>query len=361
MIEVFGPRYRYSGERLTKPEVIYVIDHHYDEEEQRFHFLDLLANSDCDPKEHVIVFDHVNHDDEFPDLHTVCLPMFLAAECQEFKNDHIHPIWTNKTSTFNFMINKPRPNREFLLLLLGYYGLHTNTYSLPWKDADIDRNTLKKYTTNKLYHEIIDTKLVFNTQTYKFGEEIAMDRGIRNGNYKNAETYNGLLKNSVFEPSCISLITEPVFFERETIHTEKTLMSLLGGTLPIWVGGWRLPEFMERMRFDIFSDIIDHSYQNLADPFDRCHEAIVRNLDLLKDFERTKNIVQSLDTRFKNNMDHLLTNPFFELCMTTILKQQEPIKNQLASIIPQFKDGVLYRTFRHRADYQLLGHGPWKL
>ena len=31
MIEVFGPRYRYSGELLNKTEVIYVIDHHYDE------------------------------------------------------------------------------------------------------------------------------------------------------------------------------------------------------------------------------------------------------------------------------------------------------------------------------------------
>jgi hypothetical protein len=302
MIEIHGPTYRYAEEVLEHPEIIYIRDHHYDETAQCFHVKQLLENSRCDPQQHLLVFDHINAEYELADFPHVCLPTFLSRENQEFIQQQITPCWTNKTTIFNFMINKPRPHREFLLTLLGYFKLDNYSHSLCWQH-------IAKTLQVPQYQHIIDTvPLDVQSTNYVFGSEIWLDRGLRNGSYKNAHTYQGLLQHTVFEPSCISLITEPAFYEKETIVTEKTLMAICGGTMPLWVGGWRIPEYMSQMGFDIFSDVIDHSYQNEPDPWDRCYCAIERNLDLLKKFN-----VADLDTaRLQHNYDLLQKNVFLQ-------------------------------------------------
>ena len=302
MIEIHGPTYRYAEEVLEHPEIIYIRDHHYDETAQCFHVKQLLENSRCNPQQHLLVFDHVNVEYELAGFPHVCLPTFLARENQEFIQQQITPCWTNKTTIFNFMINKPRPHREFLLTLLGYFKLDDYSHSLCW------RHIAKTLQVPQYQHVIDSVTLDVQSTDYVFGSEIWLDQGLRNGSYKNAHTYQDLLQHTVFEPSCISLITEPAFYEKETIVTEKTLMAICGGTMPLWVGGWRIPEYMSQMGFDIFSDVIDHSYQNEPDPWDRCYCAIERNLDLLKKFNSA-----DLDiTRLQHNYDLLQKNVFLQ-------------------------------------------------
>ena len=113
MIEIFGPSYRYNNEILLKPEIIFVNDHHYDDNDHCFHIKTLLENSACDPQQHLLVFDHMGHEDQLQTYNHVSLPIFLAASCAEFAQQKIIHNWTNKTHRFNFMINKPRPNRYF--------------------------------------------------------------------------------------------------------------------------------------------------------------------------------------------------------------------------------------------------------
>ena len=352
MIEIFGPTYRYSGEILTKPEILYINDHHYDEENQCFHIKTLLENSQCDPQQHLLVFDHINHDDELTGYNSICLPVFLAAEVNEFIRQKIVPDWNNKTHTFNFMINKPRMHREFLLLLIEYFGLSNYTYSLPWKKINVRRSTLKKLINNSLYEKIInDTEIVIAPTNYAFGSEITLDQGIKNGNYQNAETYNHLLKTNVFEPSCISLITEPSFFEKETLHTEKTIMAFYGGTLPIWVGGWKLATYARSIGFDIFDDIIDHSYEMFDDPWDRCFNAIKLNLDLLKDFDRVKNFIGQNQMRLKHNIDLIETNPFLTKIIKIVESYNEPVRSQLFSIVSTYR----HNMFKSFTEIRLLG------
>jgi len=298
MIEIHGPSYRYAQEVLKRPEVIYVRDHHYDETAQCFHLKALLENSLCDPQKHLLVFDHVNVEYEFAEYPHVCLPTFLARENQEFIQQNIVPDWTNKTTAFNFMINKPRPHREFLLILLEYFGLTNYSHSLCWR-------TVTKTLQVPKYQFIIDSVMLDMPSTnYVFGTEVVMDQGVRNGSFKNAHTYQGLLQTTVFEPSCVSLITEPAFYEKETIVTEKTLMAICGGTVPVWVGGWRIADYMASMGFDIFDDVVDHSYQYKSDPWDRCYYAIARNMALLE------NCIDLDPARLQHNYDLLQQNVF---------------------------------------------------
>jgi hypothetical protein len=354
MIELFGPSYRYAGEVLTKPEIIYVQDHHYDEENQCFHIKRLMENSTCDPNEHLLIFDHINHDDELTDYNHICLPIFQAAEVNQFINQKIILDWTQKTRTFNFMINKPRPHREFLLMLIEHFKLENYSYSLPWKKINFSQSGLKSRMNNDLYHKIVDGAVGNISGTnYAFGPEVTMDQGIRNGNFKNSETYNYLLKTNVFEPSCISLITEPLCFEKETLHTEKTIMSMYGGTLPIWVGGWKLAEYARSLGFDVFDDIIDHSYESLNDPWDRCYYAIEKNIELLTNFDLAKQYIDKNQSRLRKNVLLLETNPFFSDVISKIEQYPEPIKSNLFAISSKYR----YSMFKDTDSIRLLGDG----
>jgi hypothetical protein len=356
MIEVFGPTYRYNREILTTPEIIYILDHHYDEDGQCFHVKTLLENSTCDPKKHVLIFNHVvKHEDQLQEYQCLCLPIFMSKEANEFNQQNIKTNWNNKTHTFNFMINKPRLHREFLLMLVEYFELDNYCHTLAWQHINFNRTSLKKYTSNRLYHDIIESTSVNIEQTdYKFGPEEVLSQGIKNGNFKNAETYQHLLQKSVFEPSCISLITEPAFFQKETIHTEKTIMAIYGGTLPIWVGGWRQADYMKSLGFDVFDDVIDHSYQDMPDPFDRCYYAVERNIELLKNFDRVSQFIAKNQDRLQHNIKLIENNVFLTNCVAKINQYTGSERSVLCSLVPLIQPS-LFANYRAQAEYQLLG------
>jgi hypothetical protein len=290
MIEIHGPSYKYTGEVLDKPEIIFVRDHHYSEEDQCFHIQKLLENSTCDPHLHTLLLDHVLiHDDVLKDYNIILCPTFIAREERDFNQQLIEVDWNKRQCTFNFMINKSRPHRVRLLRLVEELNLTNYTYSLPWIENPYTRLPV----TN-----------------YMIGTEIQLPHGIRSGNILNSQNYKQLLQKTVFEPSCISLITEPVFIERESILTEKTIMSVYSGTLPIWVGGWRCADALRSFGFDVFDDIIDHSYQSLEDPIKRIDKSIERNLDLLQDFDLVNKFVQNNKSRFEHNLNLLKNNVF---------------------------------------------------
>ena len=248
--------YRYQGERLQEPAVIFVVDHHYDEATKTWPLQQLLENSICDPYSHTLLFDMHLHDDIFVKYNPLCIPFFCATTVKEFQKENIIPNWTNKTKTFNFMINKLRPHRKRLLELVEELNLTNYTYSLPWRENPF-------------------TSLPVTN--YMIGTETQMPQGIRSGSIRNSQNYKQLLQKTVFEPSCISLITEPTYIEKESLISEKTIMAIYGGTVPIWVGGWRCADSMRMLGFDVFDDLVDHSYQSLEDPIERIDKSIELN------------------------------------------------------------------------------------
>jgi hypothetical protein len=288
MLRIPGPTYRYTGERIHN-EIVYIDDHCYDEASQSFPVKQLLVNN---PGNHLLVFDHLGHDDVLAEYPHVMLPVYLAAEVEEFKRQKIQPNWNNKTHCFNFMINKPRLNRIRLLEYVEREQLTTRLYALPWRHSD--------------YASIPVTD-------YRLGEEVVLDQGVKNQHYPNALTYQQLLQRQVFEPTCVSLITEPCYLEREIMITEKTVMAMYAGTLPVWVGGWRLPDAMRDLGFDVFDDIVDHSYSTLADPVDRLDQALIRNQQLLTDLDLVKDFIANNQSRLQHTVDLVEQNVFLDL------------------------------------------------
>lgn len=298
MLRILGPTYRYSGEKIHN-EIVYIDDHCYDEDTGTFPVKQLLDNN---PGSHLLVFDHLGHDDELCQYPNVILPVYLAAEVQGFNAQGIQPNWQTKTHCFNFMINKPRLNRTRLLEFVEQHQLTNRLHALPWQHSP--------------YPSIAVTD-------YRIGEEVVLDRGVKNRHYTNAETYQQLLQHRVFEPTCVSLITEPCYLEREIMITEKTVMAIYAGTLPIWVGGWRLPDAMRDLGFDVFDDIIDHSYSQLSDPVSRLDQALTKNLALLTDFDTVHEFVQRNQHRLQHNLDLITQNVFLDLVQQQIKHRPE--------------------------------------
>ena len=86
---IHGPSYRYQGEALDYPILIYIQDHLYNELTQSFELQKLLNNSRCDPYLHTLIFDHVNQQDEFKNYNCVYFPELLNRESREFIDQSI--------------------------------------------------------------------------------------------------------------------------------------------------------------------------------------------------------------------------------------------------------------------------------
>lgn len=275
--------YRYAGEVLTEPTTIFVIDHHYDEENDVWPVQQLLDASPC---EHTLILGINLHDDVCAKYNPIVAPCITAYDYKDFHTAGVVPDWTNKTVPFNFMINKQRPHRIKLLQMIENAQLENFTYSLPWMENP--------------YSSLSPTN-------YMIGTETQMAQGIKSGPITNSENYIKLLQKNVFEPSCISLITEPTYIEKEAQLSEKTIMAIYGGTIPIYIGGWRCADSLKLLGFDVFDDIVDHSYETLEDPWQRIEKAFYLNKDLLENFTMTNSIL----ARLQHNLD-LLTSEVFD-------------------------------------------------
>jgi hypothetical protein len=287
MLRILGPVYRYQGETIDDA-VVYIDDHCYDEATHEFPVQQLLANNAAIE---LVVFDNLGHDDVLAQYPHVYAPFHLAAEVELFRKQKIQYNWNNKTHCFNFMINKPRPGRIKLLEYIETHKLVNRRHSLPWQQST--------------YASIAVTD-------YRIGNEVVLDRGVRNGSYSNPETYQKLLQQSVFEPTCVSLITEPCYYEKESIISEKTVMAMYAGTIPIWAGGWRLPDVMRDLGFDIFDDLVDHSYSTKSEPEQRLFCALDSNRHLLENFELVSKFVMANQHRLAHNVSLLEQNCFLQ-------------------------------------------------
>jgi len=254
------------------------------------HLLELLHSStNCDTR---IVMDYI-HSRELELKHynkIMFIPVWAILSVQEINEYVPYTSCIAKTSAFNFSINKSRLNRLELLQLLEKHQLTTDTYSLC--------GTRTHHGFKPRYH-ITD-------------QETLVDDAILNGAVKNSVIYQNYLRKNVYEPSYISLITEPSWHLSSTFITEKTVFAFEAQTIPLWVGGYRQAHYLKQIGFDVFDDIVNHDYQELMRPNKRIQMAIEFNLDLLRDINFLKDFYNKNINRFENNRKLIRKNQLKE-------------------------------------------------
>lgn len=107
---------------------------------------------------------------------------------------------------------------------------------------------------------------------------------------------------SYYRDSFVELVTESSFCPPSFMLTEKTLNSIYGCNFPILFSGAGAVAHLRGVGFDMFDDIIDHSYDYIPNPFDRILHAVEDNRKLLLDSDHVKQIWLDNQHRFVNNL-----------------------------------------------------------
>jgi len=286
-----------------------------------------------------IVNDHFSHIDIL-DKKIYTAPLFLAYALNLIV-PNINQNQTFQTKhTFNFIINKQQFNRFLCMKFVELFGLTNYDYTwsgikpaMDMSDILTELNQLQLQ-GNQLLSE--DEKSHILSKSNIPAKFIHAENGIITS-YGVAEYgsfvwcwENGL--NEIYCSSVVSLICESVTHQKGAIFTEKTAFSMLGKTFPIWVGGYKQAHYFENMGFDVFHDVIDHSYQYYDTLIERCYYAFKKNLRLLSDHDYAANMRETHIVRLEHNQKLITSQQVSEFCKQTIkqwpIDLQEAIHNE---------------------------------
>lgn len=305
IIKVPGPHLAHLNLNIQSNDILFITDTFLQSDLENF----LLKNNT--PK--YIVNTHYSFiENQIFAIHTV--PWFLGVTESMFfqRSPQIDIAKPNNNAIFNFMINKKQINRYLCIKLVELFKLSNFNYTWSGVDNNTDtsgiideldalgNNTLLTKNDRAIILAPVDLEPNFINSP---GATIIPNNCIVNYGGIKWTWNNGL--NNIFRQSAISLITESVMYQKAAIFTEKTAYAVMGLTFPIWIGGYRQAEEFEKIGFDIFSDIVDHSYQHYDTLIERCYYAFEKNLQLLTDQNYTYELRNSCMDRLKNNFELL--------------------------------------------------------
>jgi len=283
---LFGPDL-VTVSQLPAKGLVYIDDHiGHDEDTTAFdHLNTLLYNSECRV---VLEYASAACVDSSLAHRVMCLPLQTYHTSYVMSKLVPRRETNNKYSIFNFCLNKIRRNRQYLLQKLTAQQLITHNYSVNWS-----------------------TDPRFPNRYFMGGESDKKANNINNGAWSNLDNFESYLRPAVYEPTWISVITEPGWQAAAAFVSEKTVFAIEANTMPLWFGGHGQAAWMQSIGFDVFADIIDHSYQWLPDPQLRMDAAIDLNIDLLCDQDRLSHFYNQNLSRFEHNRDLMRSNQWF--------------------------------------------------
>ncbi len=265
-----------------------------------------------------------------PNLIQDMLPSLIIPKLEDLKTDHC----------FNFVINKPTLNRFILLKLVEWFQLVENaryTWSGAGQIRDItdilnDFDSLKESQQQNydLLRRFLTSPVKLNSQWVNVVGANNKRSGEKKQNFINspgtfAEVWNSGL-NNIFVRSGVSLISESVDSQFGAVFTEKTHYSIIGLTFPIWIGGKAQANTWKTMGFDVFDDVINHSYQWHNTLIERCYHAIADNLHLLQNLDHVRNLRNQHADRLLQNRELLLSNHLQKYCLDELEKFPDILK-----------------------------------
>ena len=254
---------------------------------------------------------HFNLDIDQVTFYTV--PLWAEQEATRLLKEPL-VINFNSNYCFNFLINKKQLNRYYLIKFVEWFKLTNFNYT--WSgigrttDLSNELNDIDRHFADPdfKYHLLrgIDLPEKFIKITTAVQDEVNNNVAV----YKygdNRDVWHKVLQPMLSE-TVVSLITESVRNEKTAHITEKTLFAVLAHTFPIWVGGYGQADAWKNTGFDVFDDIIDHSYQYQDTLVQRCYLAIKNNLKILTDIEYAQNLRQQNQDRLLANQENLIKN-----------------------------------------------------
>lgn len=127
-----------------------------------------------------------------------------------------------------------------------------------------------------------------------------------NRNYciENPKNFDQCLRH-LYSNSVIEIINDTTYYNSAgTTHNEKYVNAIMGMNIPLVLSNVGAVQELRELGFDVFDDIIDHSYDAVQDPIQRMVGLVESNLEILRNQDLARMCwVKSLPRLIKN-IDH---------------------------------------------------------
>jgi hypothetical protein len=236
----------------------------------------------------------------------------LVNQIDQYKK--LEPVLNKNFSSAQHAISLNRNRRDHRVVCMSYLfgkNLETSTYIsfliksktpnissdfldiMPWVfDASPDHDRIRQLLIDG-YKKLLDCETL-TVDPYKI-----YDESTPNDNFSN---FNNSLRGK-YENSFVEIVSESSFDAPGYMLTEKTMHVFYGCNFPILLSGCGAVQHLREVGFDMFDDIVDHGYDNMANPIDRIAYAIDWNERLLTDADYAKSLWQANQHRFVKNVE----------------------------------------------------------
>jgi hypothetical protein len=111
--------------------------------------------------------------------------------------------------------------------------------------------------------------------------------------------YNNLIK--LYEDVKLEILSDTLFSEPTLFFNEKQLQWVYGRNFLIYLGSPRSIHRLRKWGFDVFDDVVDHSYDLIEDPSERMIRSIDDNIHLLDGSTDLDKLWKDREERFNQN------------------------------------------------------------
>ena len=120
-----------------------------------------------------------------------------------------------------------------------------------------------------------------------------------NSVYFTVGNYNNIIK--LYEDVKLEILSSGHFSEPTPCFSEKEIQWVYGRNFLIYLGSPRSIQWLRKWGFDVFDDVVDHSYDLIEDPSERMIRAIDDNIHLLDGSTDLDQLWKDREERFNQN------------------------------------------------------------
>ena len=239
-------------------------------------------------------------------LDVVVCPSYMYEQFGQYRNamNAVSKSWDSNTHVL-CLNNKPRIHRVGVVLYLLLLNLNTVFMSFMsrenWEDnTEYDIRSILSYVYQ--YSKLKDQLVNVSSRLVEFQDTAEY---VYSKTHNNSHNFIANLL-PVYKNTAVEIITETTAAEGTAHLTEKYVNCVFGKCFPIIIGTFKNVELYRSMGYDMFDDIIDHSYDYEPNPFYRMKMAIDANIEIISDRDLAISLHEENKERFENNIQNYI-------------------------------------------------------
>ncbi len=294
--------------------LIILNEHEYESESFLLYFNDLVQKEELDYRR-IYMFNNNSklsyYKEKYNILYNVYslnfLVMFISTHMVELGEPKF--IDEKKGDFFLCHNRSPKPHRYSFLcmlkkegllekmdwsLIMGWYHKKTNSHQNPYFYGEFFiGNDIENYKNEIEYFRNIDIKKSKYEEDRTWFDDFGDNPDI---------TWKNVYELKTYEDSYVNIITESCYSPNEVHITEKSMKPFYFYQLPIFLSSYNHVKYLkERFGFDVFNDVIDHSYDD--EPDNR-----IRMYKVINEIKRIDNNKDEIKIFYKNNKSRFEKN-----------------------------------------------------